>query len=508
MSALFHLDRDSHAATLQKQIREQLVTAILGGFLPLDEPLPSSRRLAKSLNVARNTIVLVYDELAADGYLISRERSGYFVDPSFLPDMAENEHNDATEEHCEKVDWSRKLKIKPHTQPNPTQAHAWQSYPYPFVYGQLSSQLFPIENWRKCWRDAVSVQAIRDWTSDRYDSDDPMLIEQIQKRILPSRGIQAEKDEILITIGSQQAIYLVAQLLLDSSSKFGIEDPGYTSAAHIAAVQGAEVVSLPVDEDGLIVDEKLNPCDALYITPSYQCPTTVTMPLSRRQQLLEQARKEDFVIIEDDYEMEMNYDCNPTPALKSLDHYDRVLYIGSLSKTLAPGLRMGFMVGPKALIQEARNLRQLMLRHPPLNNQRAVALFLAQGYHDALLRRLARTFQKRSDIMAAALDRYMPGCYTRPRGGSSFWCKLPESLDAARVKSEAARNGLLIISGDSYHYGDHLPNNFIKLGFSAIAEEAIEPGIQKLAKLIAELREQQNSESASATSKQHLKLVR
>ncbi|MEH6577237.1 MAG: PLP-dependent aminotransferase family protein [Amphritea sp.] len=487
MSAIFHLQRDSNAETLQNQIRKQLVSAILGGFLPENEPLPSSRSLAKTLNVARNTIVLVYDELAADGYLTSVERSGYYIDQRFLPDDLDKKLSSADEERCDKVDWSQKLKVKNGSKATPSQAHSWQSYPYPFVYGQLDSKLFPINSWRKCWRDAVSVQAIRDWTSDRYDSDDPLLIEQIQKRILPSRGIQADKDEILITVGSQQALYLLAQLLLDESSKFGIEDPGYVSAGHIASVFGAEVISLPVDENGLVLDKRLDNCDALYITPSYQCPTTVTMPLERRLALLEKARKQDFVIFEDDYEMEMNYHSNPIPALKSLDTHDRVLYVGSLSKTLAPGLRMGFMVGPKALIQEARNLRQLMLRHPPLNNQRAVALFLAQGYHDALLRKLARSFQQRSEIMAAALDKHLPGSYIRPSGGSSFWCEVPQHIDTAELKYIAAEKGLLIISGDSYHYSDNLPHNYIKLGFSAIAPEAIKAGIEILAGLIKDM---------------------
>lgn len=489
MSALFHLVRDN-SSTLQSQIREQLVTAILGGYLPLKEPLPSSRSLANRLNVARNTIVLVYEELAADGYLISKERSGYFIDPQFIADRLDTdsppEHADST---VEKVDWDARLKVKAGVQSNPSLAHSWQSYPFPFVYGQLDAKLFPIENWRKCWRDAVSVQAIRDWTSDRYDSDDPLLIEQIQKRILPSRGIQADTDEILVTVGSQQALYLLAQMLLNQDSRMGIEDPGYVSAGYIGAVFGAQVQSLPVDEQGLVVDDQLNDCDALYVTPSHQCPTTVTMPLERREQLLAKAREHDFIIFEDDYEMEMNYESHPTPALKSLDHHDRVLYIGSLSKTLAPGLRMGYLVGPKALIQEARNLRQLMVRHPPLNNQRAVALFLAQGYHDALLRKLARSFQERSEIMAQALDTYLPGSYTRPSGGSSFWCKVDESIDTAELKGVAAEHGLLIISGDSYHYGDNLPHNYIKLGFSAIAPEQIEAGIEKLAELIAQMKQ-------------------
>lgn len=489
MSALFHLNRDSNASTLQNQIREHLVNAILGGYLPADEPLPSSRSLAKSLQVARNTIVLVYDELTADGYLISKERSGYFVDPAFLNNQTQTANTDdvVSDTVYKKTDWSKKLKIHAGTQQNPSQAHAWQSFPYPFVYAQLDSKLFPIDSWRKCWRDAVSVQAIRDWTSDRYDSDDPMLIDQIQKRILPNRGIQADSDEILVTIGSQHALYLLAQLLLDQTSKFCIEDPGYASAGHIAEVIGASVVSQPVDEQGLVVNDGLNGCDALYITPSYQCPTTVTMPLERRMELLEKATEQDFVIIEDDYEMEINYDSNPVPALKSLDKHDQVLYIGSLSKTLAPGLRMGFMVGPKELIREARNLRQLMLRHPPLNNQRAVALFLAQGYHDALLRRLARNFQDRSEAMAAALDTYLPGSYQQPSGGSSYWCKVPEHIDTAVLKEEAAQRGLLIISCSSYHFGDHLPKNYIKLGFSAIDISAIEPGIKILAELIREM---------------------
>ena len=489
MSALFHLNRDSNASTLQNQIREHLVNAILGGYLPTDEPLPSSRSLAKSLQVARNTIVLVYDELTADGYLISKERSGYFVDPAFLTNQKQAANTDDVVNNTvyKKTDWSKKLKIHAGTQQNPSQAHAWQSFPYPFVYAQLDSKLFPIDSWRKCWRDAVSVQAIRDWTSDRYDSDDPMLIDQIQKRILPNRGIQADSDEILVTIGSQHALYLLAQLLLDQTSKFCIEDPGYASAGHIAEVIGASVVSQPVDEHGLVVNDGLNGCDALYITPSYQCPTTVTMPLERRMDLLEKATEQDFVIIEDDYEMEINYDSNPVPALKSLDKHDQVLYIGSLSKTLAPGLRMGFMVGPKELIREARNLRQLMLRHPPLNNQRAVALFLAQGYHDALLRRLARNFQDRSEAMAAALDTYLPGSYQQPSGGSSYWCKVPEHIDTAVLKEEAAKCGLLIISCSSYHFGDHLPKNYIKLGFSAIDISAIEPGIKILAELIREM---------------------
>ncbi|MFP2768495.1 PLP-dependent aminotransferase family protein [Oceanisphaera sp. KMM 10153] len=487
MSALFHLDRGSQA-TLQQQVREHLVSAILGGFLPPNKPLPSCRSLAKNLNVARNTIVLVYDELVSDGYLISRERSGYYVNAQFAGGHLDASRAMPADPHIDKVNWLARLKVKPGHQTNASQSHSWQSYQYPFVYGQLDTSLFPIDSWRKCWKDAVSVQAIRDWSSDRYDSDDPQLIEQLQKRILPSRGIQASNEEILVTVGSQQAIYLLAQLLLDDQSCFGIEDPGYVSAGHIARVFNARVKSLGIDEDGMVVDEQLNECDAVYLTPSHQCPTAVTMPLARRIALLEAAQQQDFIVIEDDYEMEMNFDTHPTPALKSLDKAERVLYIGSLSKTLAPGLRMGFLVGPSALIQEARNLRQLMLRHPPLNNQRAVALFLAQGYHDALLRKLARVFQERGECLAQALKQHLPDCISSPISGSSCWLELPEHIDAGLLKQRAAKEGLLLISADSYHFGNHLPKNYLKIGLSAIPLEKIEPGIRLLAKIKAQLQ--------------------
>jgi GntR family transcriptional regulator / MocR family aminotransferase len=490
MSALFHLNRDSQA-TLQQQVREHLVSAILGGFLPPNKPLPSCRSLAKNLNVARNTIVLVYDELVSDGYLTSRERSGYYVNAQFAGGNLEASLDTPkipADANIDKVNWLERLKVTPGHQPNASQSHSWKNYQYPFVYGQLDTSLFPIDSWRKCWKNAVSVQAIRDWSSDRYDSDDPLLIEQLQKRILPSRGIQASNEEILVTVGSQQAIYLLAQLLLDDQSCFGIEDPGYVSAGHIARVFNARVKSLNIDGNGMVVDEQLNECDAIYLTPSHQCPTAVTMPLARRLALLKAAQQQDFIVIEDDYEMEMNFDTHPTPALKSLDKAERVLYIGSLSKTLAPGLRMGFLVGPRALIQEARNLRQLMLRHPPLNNQRAVALFLAQGYHDALLRKLARVFQERGERLAGALKVHLPDCSSSSISGSSCWLELPAGMDAGQLKQRAAKEGLLLISADSYHFGSHLPKNYLKIGLSAIPLEQIEPGIKLLARIKAQLQ--------------------
>ncbi|MEH6445938.1 MAG: PLP-dependent aminotransferase family protein [Oceanospirillaceae bacterium] len=489
MSTLFHLNRNNKTSTLQQQIRGQLVDAILGDYFPEDKPLPSSRSLAKSLKVARNTIVLVYEELAADGYLISKQRCGYFIDPNFnysqlstkpRPQLHKpDKHN--LDKSVDKVSWQEKLKVTilsatPQNLPN-----NWQKYEYPFLYAQLDSKLFPRDNWRKCWRDAASVKSVRQWSSDNFDNDDPLLIDQIQKRILPNRGIQVDSEEILITIGSQQAIYLLAQLLINETSNFGIEQPGYTSAAHTAKLFKANILPLEIDSQGLCVTEQLDNCDLVYTTPSYQCPTTVTMPLARREALLKKAASSDFLIIEDDYEMEINYGTTPIPALKSLDTQDRVLYIGSLSKTLAPGLRIGFMVGPAALIKYAKNLRQLMVRHPPLNNQRAVALFLAQGYHDSLLRKLTRTFQERREIIANSMREHLPVLHFDLNEGSSIWCHLPSHIDTQQLQQRCLDNGVLIHIAQQYYLEEQLSANAIKLGFSAIETHTIAAGIEILA---------------------------
>ncbi len=212
------------------------------------------------------------------------------------------------------------------------------------------------------------------------------------------------------------------------------------------------------------------------------------MPLERRHQLLARSVDSDFVIIEDDYESEFNFMGQPTPALKSLDHSNRVVYVGSLSKTLAPGLRLGYMVGPKELIDEARALRRLMLRHPPANNERAVALFLSLGHHDSLVRRLSHAYKERWQVMGEALARHLPESARMPAfGGTSYWVKGPADLDARVLSERAADRGILIEPGDVFFFSDDPPRNFFRMGFSSIPVDRIEPGIEILAGIVHDL---------------------
>lgn len=485
---LFKLDAEK-PQSLQSQLREALVKAILDERIPVDVPLPSSRELSRQLGVARNTVVLAYQHLIDEHYLLAHERRGYFVNPDILggrvestrPTKNNNEVDEAFSDGPE-------VELDLLSQRNIHRPLDWQRYPYPFIYGQVDSSLFPVNDWREACRLSLRVGAISQWTHDRVDNDDDLLVEQIHTRVLPRRGVWVDREEILITSGAQNALFLIAQLLLNKDSPVGMEDPCYVDARNIFGLFGGERVTFPVGEQGVITDERLAACKLMYVTPSHQCPTTTTMPLAARKKLLEEANEHNVVIVEDDYESELNFVGKPTPALKSLDTRHQVIYVGSLSKTLAPGLRVGFMVGPKGFIKKARALRRLMYRHPPTNNQRTVGHFLALGHHDSALLRLSQAFRRRWETMDKALAAHAPLSAIAPGfGGSSFWVKLPEHVSAKDLEDRASSAGIVMNAGDHYFADRDGPKHYCRLGFSSIPEDRIEEGIAKLAAIIAEM---------------------
>lgn len=295
----------------------------------------------------------------------------------------------------------------------------------------------------------------------------------------------ASDDEVLVTLGAQNALYLLASLLVNGRTRVAMEEPGFPDMRNIFRLRTEHVALVPVDGEGLVLSGALADRDVVFVTPSHQFPTTATMPLERRLALLKLAAECDFIVIEDDYEFETNYVNEPCPALKSLDDEGRVVYVGSLSKTLFPGLRLGFMVGPKELIAEARALRRLMVRHAPNNNQRTAALFLSLGHHDTLIRRLHRAYRARWEVMGASLNKHLPESSRIPTfGGTSFWVKGPEGLDSEVLAKEVSRQGLLIEPGRIDFGGPDRPRNTFRLAFSSIEEARIEPGIKLLADAI------------------------
>jgi GntR family transcriptional regulator/MocR family aminotransferase len=484
--AIFYIDA-SKPVNLQNQIRQKLVDGILNGSLPPGAKLPSSRKLAVQLEVARNTVVAAYQQLIAEGYLVSRQRSGIFVNDEMLESRVGYGGEIVPSSEKETAEWKKRIKrrdiggsIAAQDLPN------WNQYPFPFIDGKFDASLFPLAEWREASRLALSVTDVRDWSIGSADADDPMLIDEIRRKLLTRRGIQAGSDEILITMGVQNSLYLISRLLADRSVTAAIEEPGNSGMRYLLRQSGARIKAQPVDAEGLVVDDTLSDCDLVYTTPSHQIPTAAVMSQERREQLLAAAVKEDFLIIEDDYECEINYLDHPQPALRSMDDTGRVIYVAGFSKVLAPGLRLGFIVADSQFIHRARALRRTIMNHPPLNNQRAAAFFLSLGHYDALMLRLGRLFQERRTALHDALNwmRGVPMEISPEVGGTTYWVRTPDDFDIEIFIRAAARCGILIEPVRHYYAVEENAENCFRMGITSLDIERIRPGVTRLVELI------------------------
>ncbi len=468
------------SATLQGRIKEMMVHSILTGLIPAAAAIPPSRSLAVALGVSRNTVTLALQMLVDKGFLVARERSGLFVNPEIV--LGQARQLQAPGGNTDPLSWASRLKSDVASQRNIAKPAHWQDFAYPFVYGQFDASLMPLADWRACSQQSLLTPAVRTWSQDHVDRDHEGLVSQIQHRLLPARGIVAQRNEILVTAGAQMACFLLAQVLIGHETVVGMEDPGYPDARNNFEARSSRVVPLAVDEQGLVPSRKLGQCDYAYVTPSHQCPTSVTMPLARRQVLLDLARKKNVVLFEDDHESELNFSGRPLPALKSLDAEGRVIYLGSLSKTLAHGLRLGFIVAPAELIRELRAVRRLMMRHVPSNNAHIASLFIAQGHHDAFIRKLNVTYRDRRIVLLAAMQRWMPDCFvSEAQGGSGAWVQGPAGFDALALTRQAQARGVLIESGQVFFAQPNVASRrCFRMGYSAIGSGAIEAGVREL----------------------------
>ena len=482
----FFLDPAAQGS-LQQQIRQMVAAGILSGRFRPGEKLPSSRGLARHLGISRTTVTLAYAELLAADYLIARGRAGYFVSasaptppPFVMPPMPV----------ADSVDWSRALGQRFSGAPAVERPENWRVYRYPFIYGQADHTLFDHQNWRLCALRALGRRDFDALTADYYDRDDPMLVEFIARHTLPRRGIVARSDEILVTMGAQNALWLAAQVLLTQRRTAAIEDPCYASLRAILEQSRCHLRVVPVDQDGLPPAALPAGVDVVFVTPSHQCPTAATMSMARRQALLARAARDDFLIVEDDYEFEMSFLKPPSPALKSLDRDGRVIYVGSFSKSLFPGLRLGYLVGPAPFIREARALRSTVLRHPPGHIQRTAAHFLSLGHYDALIRRMGRAYHQRRRTVDAAIAAH--GLRVAGRGafgGSSLWMRAPDGIDSRDLAARLRGRGVLIEPGHSFFsqpggQQGPAPCNYFRLAYSSIPSERIPEGIARIAETL------------------------
>lgn len=470
------------SGTLQARIQQMIAEAVLAGRLRPGDKLPSSRKLADHLSVSRITVTLAYTELLANDYLTSKGRSGYFVSEN-APEPPQFAAVSTAEDE---IDWARALPQKLATQATALKPANWQSYRYPFVYGQTDPALFDHANWRLCALQALGAKDFSSLTTDYHDADDLELVAFLVRQTLPRRGIHVAPEQVLVTLGAQNALWLAAQVLLSQRRTAAIEEPGYPALRDILTFSRCHLESVSVDANGLPPDKIPSDTDVIFCTPSHHCPTVSTMPLDRRRALLARAKEIDALVVEDDYEFEIAGQSAPSPALKSLDTEGRVIYVGSFSKSLFPGLRLGFLVASPHVIREARALRATMLRHPPGHLQRTTAYFLARGHYDALVRRTSRALLNRRRAMLAGISRNgltIAGASTS--GGSSLWMRAPEEVDTLALAETLKSEGVLIEPGQTFFDGANPPRHFYRLGYSSIPEARIEPGLAHIARAIS-----------------------
>jgi len=481
---LIHLESDS-SLTLQSQIRQRIVAGIVQGTFPVGSRLPSSRKLAKQLGISRNTVVLAYEALAGEGFIEARQRSGIYVRGNVLLGRVDR---DSQQNATAELDagWRRKIRMRTEPSPEFRIPRAWHLYPFPFIEGYFDASLYPTAEWREASRLAMGSRIVEDGVAHDGSTDDPDLIEQIRTKMLPRRGITAGPDEILITVGEQNALYLVLRLLSDASTTAAMEEPGNPRLRQLLRQSGAELILQPVDAGGMEIDNRLDRAQLICVTPSHQVPTAVTMDQERREALLALASRNDQLIIEDDVVTEHNYLGFPHAALRAMDRENRVIYLSGLPKMLSPGLRIGFIVASPALIREARKLRQLVTGRPGLLAQRTAAVFLSLGHYDATMARLHKVLGRRWEALRQALNHYHRETQiTLPTlGGTSLWIEAPEWMPVDELVNEAAEQGILM-EPDVLYYGKvDGSRNFYRLSVTSLPEERIREGVYQIERLV------------------------
>ena len=474
---IFFIDRESGLG-LQAQLRETVVSAVVAGRIQPGAQLPSTRRLADYLRISRITVTLAYQELVAQGYLEAAGRSAYRIAGNPPGRAMENMRLPAG---AQPVDWDSKVTMDFNVVRQVEKPLDWRRYPYPFLYGQMDPSLFDLNAWRDCARRALAREDFILMASDFAAADDVRLVNYICSRTLPRRGIHANPDEILVTVGAQNALWIVTRLILQNGSSAVCENPCHPDISASLLLSGARVTTIDVDAEGLPPNSLPEDVDAVVVTPSHHSPTGATMPIDRRVRLLQAATERDFVIVEDDYEFEISFLAPPSPALKSFDTTGRVLYIGSFSKSLFPGLRLGYLVAPAPFIRKARALRSLMLRHPPGHLQRTAAYFLALGHYDAVLHRMRTEYHARHIAMAEAFHREgLTIAGASAFGGTSFWMEGPKGLDADRLVQILRQDGVLVEPGSPFFPRSRAPCRFFRMGYSSIPRNSISEGVARV----------------------------
>jgi GntR family transcriptional regulator / MocR family aminotransferase len=456
------------------RIYRQLSEAILGGRLRTGERLPPTRSMAASLGVSRGTVSAAYDRLLAEGLATARTGAGTFV-----------------------ADVAPAPRTRGRRTPSLRPGRTWEALPeppargpaarYDFSAGVPDPALFPWQQWRRYLGEAATRP-----TRDNAAYGDPSGLERLRaaiaRHIALSRAVHASADDVLVTSGAQQALALTAQVLLKAGDVVAVEEPGYPLARAVFAAHGARVVGVPVDADGLRVSDLPSTTALVYTTPSHQFPLGMAMSPRRRADLLRWAAEHRAALVEDDYDSEFRYGQRSLDSLHSIDREERVVYVGTFSKSLLPSLRVGYMVAPTGLRSALRKAKWLGDWHGDLLTQHALAALMESGIYASHVRRCQKRYAARHGRLTELLARDFASALEVVPSAAGLHVAAHLSTDsrrsAQRIAQDALGVGVRVPAIDDFYLGAPTRSGLV-LGFGALPDDRVGAALRALARVLS-----------------------
>ena len=449
------------------QIADAVIHAVKTGKLHGGDALPGSRQLASQLKVNRNTIVEALEVLLAEGWLVSKERKGTFIADS-LPAISAKKQ--PASKPVEKA-----VPIKPDII---------------FDDGLPDTKIAPIAELAGAYRQIFHQKGRWQLMGYSQESGDLNFRSAIVQMLNFKRGMRLSPEELFITRGSQMAMYLSAHCLLQKGDYVAIENPGYKPAWTTFENAGAKLLPLNVDAEGMIVDElktylrSNKPIKAIYITPHHQFPTTVTLSLQRRLELIALSNKHGFTIIEDDYDNEFHFGQRPILPVSSFENIQHYVYIGTMSKIVAPALRMGYLASSKSFIAKVSQLRKIIDVQGDNIMAQAILQLINDGHIKRHLRKATLLYKDKRDLFEQLIGTHLANKvnFRKPEGGLAFWLEPKQSKDLVKLSKTLLGKGIQIIPPD--HFSFKAPINGLRLGYASLTEKQLEEGIKTIARLL------------------------
>lgn len=478
------------SSRITQRICEAIKGQIASGVLGPGAPLPSTRALAAEWGVSRTTVTAAYDQLIAEGYLEARQGARTRVAPGLGLGRQPSGPADALGIPDRLSAFGRRLA-----------GFALQSVPggtrmvVDFRYGDVAAADFPVLAWRKAIGAAVLRRHGRLRYGDPRGSAD--LRAALQGYLWRARGLRCDPDRIIVVNGSQQGLDLCARLLLDPGDRVLMENPGYALARQVFLAAGAEVTSVPVDDEGLQIDG-LPAARLAYATPSHQFPLGGVLSAGRRRELLAWARRNGGHVIEDDYDSEYRFDIAPIPPLQAMDDAGRVIYLGTVSKTLSPTLRLGYLVVPPALSTAFTQAKRLADRHAPGLEQEALAALIGSGFYERHVRRVRRlNADRRATLLGALADKLGDAATVVGADAGLHLVVWLNEVPMAREEDLVARAhamGLGVYPVTPLYAPDEAASRPVTaglvLGYASLDHAAIRQGVQMLGELLVTFAEE------------------